>query len=73
MTAQILTQNAAARNRYQTGQTSPQTTTEILAAFDDLYQHHDFDAAALALGDAWLTLSPINRQRIVDLVKEIGG
>ncbi|MCG3210579.1 MAG: hypothetical protein FOGNACKC_04210 [Anaerolineae bacterium] len=74
MANQILTQksplfNAPAHNSAK--QSQPHNTTDILTTLDDLYQHQDFDAAALALGDAWLTLAPADQHQMVALIREL--
>ena len=46
---------------------------QIIAAFDDLHAHGDDTAAALALGDLWLTLPPVDRAAVVTVIKELAG
>jgi len=72
MLNQILPQNSTARN----GQPSVKATAkqiEIAAALDDLHAHGDDTAAALALGDLWLTLPPPDRALVIDPLKELAG
>lgn len=51
----------------------PQTLADILAAFEDLVQHGEMDAAALALGDAWRLLPAEGRDRAAELVRQLAG
>jgi hypothetical protein len=64
MTTQNLPQNTTARNGYHAGQ-----ITQILTTFDDLNQHGDYTAAALAIGDIWLLLSANWRAYVVRSLK----
>ena len=59
MTFQILAQKPTAQQ------------IEISAAMDDLIENGDDPAAALALGDLWLTLSPADRAAVVGFLKEL--
>ena len=44
------------------------TARRIWPAFADMMKHGETEAAALALGDAWLTLPPADRQQIVSVI-----
>lgn len=67
MIAKILTENNTVCNVYA----APRAATKAITVFDDLYQHGDYSAAALALGDTWLMMPQDDQLRVVNLVKEI--
>ncbi len=67
----MATQNFTTSFTQSTKQATQQK--QIITALDDLILHGDNDAAALALGDLWLTFPTERRAHVVSLVKSLCG